>query len=498
MRRLLIANRGEIAVRIARASRERGVVPLAIYSEADLRAVHVRAADAACCVGPPPARDSYLNIDAVMDAARTLNADAVHPGYGFLAENAAFARAVADAGLLFVGPSAEAIAIMGDKTQARARVAAAGVPTIPAIEHLPEDPDEARRAAENLGYPVLIKAAAGGGGKGMRLVREGRDFAAAREAAAREATAAFGDGRLFVERYFERARHVEVQVLADLRGSTIHLGERECSIQRRHQKIVEEAPSPGISAALRKRLANAAIASAQSVGYASAGTVEFLVTDDRQFYFLEMNTRLQVEHPITEWITGVDLVAAQLRIADGEQLWLTQADIRPRGHSIECRVYAEDPTREFLPSPGRIAFMREPQGPGIRIDSGVEEGDEVPVHYDPMLAKLSVWAEDREAARRRMVAALRSYPVLGITTNISYLIDVLEQPAFVEGTTHTQFLDQHLSNWRPSDARLELAAIAAAVYSELAQPANAATEAHQPMASPWQTLGAWRLGGGAR
>ena len=499
MQRVLIANRGEIAVRIARACRELGLTPLAIYSEAERSAAHVRAADAAACVGPPPSRESYLNVAAILDAASALGADAVHPGYGFLAENAAFARAVAAAGLTFVGPSAQAIAAMGDKTRARVLVSATGVPVVPAVDHLADDDEEAQRAADGLGYPALIKAAAGGGGKGMRVVRRAADFTAERAAARREADAAFGDGRLFVERYFERPRHIEVQILADRDGTIIHLGERECSIQRRHQKIVEETPSPGVPAALRRRLTAAAVAVARGVDYTGAGTVEFLVTGDGAFYFLEMNTRLQVEHPITEWVSGVDLVQAQLRIAAGERLWIDQAAVRPRGHAMECRIYAEDPAHEFLPSPGRIALLREPQGPWTRIDSGIASGDEVTVHYDPLLAKLSVWGADREAARRRLSAALRGYAVLGVTTNIPYLLDVLAHPAFAAGATHTQFLDQHLPNWQPRHAQLELAAIAAALHTALVPPVTAGAAGRRAISrSPWQTLGAWRLGSGAR
>jgi len=419
----------------------------------------------------------------------------VHPGYGFLAENAAFASAVGDAGLTFIGPTPETIAAMGDKTRARALVSAAGVPVVPAVEDLPADAAAAQQAADGLGYPLLIKAAAGGGGKGMRIVRAASEFAAAREAAAREALSAFGDGRIFLERYFDRPHHVEVQILADQHGTTVHLGERECSIQRRHQKIIEESPSPVVNAALRDRLTAAAIAAARSVGYANAGTVEFLVTDDGGFYFLEMNTRLQVEHPITEWVTGIDLVHAQLRIAAGERLWFDQAAVQPRGHAIECRIYAEDPAQHFLPSPGRIALLREPQGPGIRVDSGICAGGEVTVHYDPMLAKLSTWAGDRDGARRRLLAALRDYVVIGVTTNIAFLSDVLAQPAFAQGATQTHFLDEHLPNWTPGGAQLESAAIAAALHTALAHAAAVGTGPRTRAPSPWQSLGAWRLGG---
>jgi len=490
-RRVLIANRGEIAVRIARACRELGIAPLAIYSEADRHAPHVRVAERAACVGPASSRESYLNIDAILSAARTLGADAIHPGYGFLSENAAFARAVGNAGLTFIGPSPEAIAAMGDKTRARAIAASAGVPVVPAVEELHGG---AAAAAKQLGYPVLIKAAAGGGGKGMRIVRAADALDAALAAAAREAAAAFGDGRLYLERYFERPRHVEVQVLADQHGAIVHLGERECSIQRRYQKIVEESPSPGVSPALRKRLTAAAIAVARGVGYTNAGTVEFLVTEAGEFYFLEMNTRLQVEHPITEWVSGIDLVHAQIHVAAGEPLRLRQADLVPRGHAIECRIYAEDPAQQFLPSPGRIIRLREPHGPGVRVDSGVSADCDVPVHYDPMLTKLSVWDADREAARTRLLAALREYAVLGVTTNVSFLVAVVAHPEFAAGRTHTHFIEEHLGGWHPPAANLEQAAIAAAVHAALAPTGGAAGTAPQRATSPWQSLGAWRLG----
>ena len=495
IRKLLVPNRGEIAVRIARACRELGIVPLAVYSEADRYAPHVRIAERAACVGPPPSRESYLCVEAILGAAKAMDADAIHPGYGFLSENAAFARAVTDTGLTFIGPSAEVIAAMGDKTRARAIAVESGVPVVPAAEDVASG---AARAAEHLGYPLLIKAAAGGGGKGMRIVRSAGDLDAAFAAAGREATAAFGDGRLFLERYFDRPRHVEVQVLADAHGAVVHLGERECSIQRRYQKIVEESPSPGITPTLRAHLTAAAVAVSQRVGYSNAGTVEFLVTEAGEFYFLEMNTRLQVEHPITEWVSGIDLVHAQIRIAAGEALWLQQRDIAARGHAIECRVYAEDPCQQFLPSPGRIVALREPQGPGVRVDSGIVSGCDVPVHYDPLLAKLSTWGADREAARRRMIAALREYTVLGVTTTVPFLIEVLSHPDFAAGHTHTHFIEQHLAGWHPAAAQVELAALAAAAHAELAPAARNSGAATERAPSPWQTLGPWRQGTGGR
>jgi len=494
-KRILIANRGEIAVRIARACRELGIAPLAVYSEADRVAPHVRVAERAACIGPASSRESYLNIDAILEAARTLGADAIHPGYGFLAENADFARAVGAGGLTFIGPSADAIAAMGDKTKARAIVSAAGVPVVPAVEDFAGGATALRTAAAQLGFPVLIKAAAGGGGKGMRIVRSAAELDDAFAAAGREAAAAFGDPRLYLERYFDRPRHIEVQILADRHNAIVHLGERECSIQRRYQKIIEESPAAILSPALRARLTAAAIAAARSVAYENAGTVEFLVTQAGEFFFLEMNTRLQVEHPVTEWVSGVDLVQAQIRVAAGEPLWLDQAALTPRGHAIECRIYAEDPAQQFLPSPGHIALLREPQGPGVRVDSGIAADYDVPVHYDPLLAKLSVWGADRETARQRLIVALREYAVLGMPTNIAFLIAVAEHPAFAAGDTHTHFISEHLQGWRPSSRHADLAAVAAAVHALLA--AGTAPSAATPKAaSPWQTLGGWRLGRG--
>jgi acetyl-CoA carboxylase biotin carboxylase subunit len=446
-RKVLIANRGEIAIRIARTCRAMNIATVVVYSEADADAPHVQYADEAVCVGPPRSTESYLNIPAIISAALETGADAVHPGFGFLSERAAFAQAVAEAGLTFIGPPAAAVTAMGDKTHARALVVAAGVPVVPAVEDLPADPAAAVAAAETIGYPLLIKAAAGGGGKGMRIVRQADDLPSSMEAAAREAQSAFGDGRVFLERYVERPRHIEVQVLADRHGNIIHLGERECSIQRRHQKIIEESPSPAVDTVLRRRITAAALQAARTINYVNAGTIENLLGADGNFYFLEMNTRLQVEHPVTEWVYGLDLVQEQLRIANGESLWLRQEDVTARGHSIECRVYAENPAFNFAPSPGFITRVAEPQGPGVRVDSGIRSEYDVPMYYDPMLAKVSTWGPDRETARRRMVVALREYVVEGITTNIPFLIDVLEHPAFVAGQTHTHFIPDYFPKW---------------------------------------------------
>jgi acetyl-CoA carboxylase biotin carboxylase subunit len=497
-RKVLIANRGEIAVRIARACRELEIPTVAVYSEADRTAPHVRATDEAVCVGPPPSRESYLNIEAILEAARRVGADAVHPGYGFLSENAPFAHAVREAGLTFVGPPTAAVAAMGDKTAARKTVSAVGVPVAPALEDPPSGERELRVAATNLGYPLLLKAAAGGGGKGMRVVRSEGELAAAFAGAQREAESAFGDGRIFLERYIERPRHIEVQVLADAHGTVLHLGERECSVQRRHQKIVEEAPSPAVDESLRREMTAAAIAAAQSVGYVNAGTVEFLLAEDGRFYFLEMNTRLQVEHPITEWIYGVDLVHAQLRIATGERLWFGQEDVRARGHAIECRVYAEDPAQRFLPSPGRIHSLHEPAGAWVRVDSGVADCFDVPLHYDPMLAKISVWGADRETARRRMISGLSEYAALGITTSVEYLIDLLRHPRFAEGATHTHFIEENMTGWGSAATDVEIAAAAAALHLAVSPAQRRGGPSSTEPDSPWLRLGPWRLGAGTR
>ena len=493
IRRLLVANRGEIALRVIRACRELGIESVAIYSDADANAPHVLAANRAVRVGPAPAAESYLKIPAVIDAARQARADAVHPGYGFLSERATFARACADAGLIFVGPPADAIEAMGSKIGARALMEKAGVPVVPGRAPADQTDSGIAAAAAAIGFPVLIKASAGGGGKGMRAARNDRELAEAAPAARREAQAAFGDGTLYVERLIERPRHVEVQVFADDHGHVVHLFERECSVQRRHQKVIEESPSPALTPGLRERMGAAAVAAARGAGYRNAGTIEFLVEgagDTASFYFLEMNTRLQVEHPVTELVTGTDLVHAQLAVASGGALPWTQADLTQRGHAVECRVYAEDPAGGFLPQAGLLRLYREPSGPGIRIDSGVVEGAEVPVQYDPMLAKLIAWAPSRDAAIARAVAALRDFPILGVRTNIGFLINVLEHPAFRAGDLHTGFIDAHLDKLltRP-EPDANVAAAAAFVRTQPAAATSAASGA--PVADPWTDLGAW-------
>jgi len=493
LRRVLIANRGEIALRVARACREMGIESVAVYSDADRDAPHVLAADRAVHIGPAPARESYLDVEALLAAARAAEADAVHPGYGFLSENAAFARAVADAGLTFVGPKSDVIAAMGDKTGARALAVEAGIPVAPAA--VLEAASDRAAAGAQVGYPLLVKAAGGGGGKGMRVVDGPEGLTDAVDAAQREALGAFGDDRVFLERYFVDPRHIEVQIFADRGGQVVHLGERECSIQRRYQKLIEESPSPFVEPPLRARLTEAAVSLARKVGYENAGTVEFLVTEAGEFYFLEMNTRLQVEHPVTEWVTGIDMVQAQLRIAAGEPLGLRQEDIVASGHAIEGRIYAEDPARGFLPCPAPVTLLRVPEAPWVRFDAGIREGYDVPIHYDPMLAKLSVWGESREAARRRLLGALRDLALLGPQTTVPYLAAVVAHPAFAAGATHTGFLPRHFADWQAPHTRLELAAIAAHLHAEAAAPQRSAGAAAAPTVTAWQTLGGWRLGG---
>jgi acetyl-CoA carboxylase biotin carboxylase subunit len=484
LKKILIANRGEIAVRIIRACRELGVSPVAVYSECDRSALHVRYADEAYAIGPSAPRESYLRIDALIDAAKKSGADGVHPGYGFLAENEDFAAAVRDAGLTFIGPTPEAIETMGSKTAARTAAKRAGVPVVPGTED-PLAPDvadaEVAAAAAAIGYPLLVKAVAGGGGKGMRTVTDAADLSGALRAARSEAGAAFGDAAVYLERRLTRPRHIEVQLLGDAHGTVLPFVERECSIQRRHQKVVEETPSLAVSPALRAAMTAAAASVAKAVGYTNAGTIEFLLDEDGRFYFLEMNTRLQVEHPITEMVTGIDLVRWQIRIARGERLDLDpERLLRPHGHAIECRIYAEDPDNNFLPSPGRIQQLRVPAGPGIRDDSGATAGLDVPIFYDPMISKLVAWAEDRPLAIARMQRALGEYLVTGIKTTVPFFSWLFAQPDFQAGRFHTTYLDEVLKarNGRPfvepSPALEEIAAIAAALEAVMSPSALAA------------------------
>jgi acetyl-CoA carboxylase biotin carboxylase subunit len=477
LRKILVANRGEIAVRILRACRDMELATVAVYSACDRAARHVRMADEAVAIGPDPPTDSYLRIDRLIAAAQATGADAVHPGYGFLSENPRFAAACRDAGLTFIGPSADAITLMGDKTAARVAAIAAGVPVVPgSVGPLGDEAGEAElaRIAGEVGYPVMVKAAAGGGGKGMRVVHEPRELASGVRAARSEARAAFGDPAIYFERRLARPRHVEVQLLGDQYGTVLPFVERECSIQRRHQKVIEESPSPAVSAVLRAELTASAAAIAASVGYTNAGTIEFLLDEDGRFYFLEMNTRLQVEHPVTEAVTGIDLVQWQIRIARGERLLLTPAEtLEPRGHAIECRVYAEDPDAGFLPSPGMITALRVPGGPGIRDDGSVEVGGEVPIFYDALVSKLVAWGADRSQALARMRRALAEYEIRGIRTTLDFFRWLLREPAFVEGRFHTGWLDELLQQRRgtrfsvPEPSLEEVALVAAAIHTAM-------------------------------
>ena len=492
IRRLLIANRGEIALRIIRACREMHIESVAVYSEADRDAPYVDAADHREPIGPAPATASYLNVGAILDAARRSGADAVHPGYGFLSERARFSRACAEAGLTFVGPTPEALERMGSKIAARALMKSAGVPVVPGETPGDQTDSAVAAAVDRIGYPALIKPSAGGGGIGMKVVRGSSDVGDAVQRARREAQAAFGDGTLFVERLIERPRHVEIQIFADSQGGVVHLFERECSIQRRHQKTIEESPCPVLTPALRARMGDAAVAAARAAGYLNAGTVEFLLEgegDQARFYFLEMNARLQVEHPVTECVTGVDLVRAQLLVASGEPLPWTQESLSQRGHAIECRIYAEDPEQNFLPQAGRLVVYQEPSGPGVRVDSGVVEGSEVSVYYDPMLAKMIVSAESRPAAIDRAIAALRQYVVLGIQTNIPFLLAVLQHPRFVAGDLDTGFLDQEGDALR---AMLPQEPLPAALAMAEARQA-ASTRAPELRLDPFDTLRGWDI-----
>jgi acetyl-CoA carboxylase biotin carboxylase subunit len=464
MKRVLIANRGEIALRIIRACHAENLEAVAVYSAADRAAPHVRAADRAVAIGPTPPSQSYLSIERLIAAARDSGAEAIHPGYGFLAERAAFAEAVEAAGLIFVGPPASAIRAMGDKTEARRRMKAAGVPIVPGASAPSADLAAALAAADEIGYPVMVKAAAGGGGKGMRVVNEPEALSGALEAARSEALKAFGDANVYLEKFIERPRHIEIQVLAD-RERTIHLGERECSIQRRHQKLVEEAPSTAVSTDLREKMGAAAVAAARAVGYLGAGTCEFLALDDGSFYFLEMNTRIQVEHPVTELVYGVDLVRDQLRIAGGEAMRAASGSMSPRGWALECRITSEDPGNSFLPSTGRIEYLRVPSGPGVRWDSGVEIGDAVTLYYDSLLAKLIVWAPDRSQAVARMSQALNELVITGVATNQAFHQRLMADPAFRRGEIDIQFLERRsdLMAPEPSPGRIHDLAVAAAL-----------------------------------
>ncbi|HTM88106.1 MAG TPA: acetyl-CoA carboxylase biotin carboxylase subunit [Terriglobales bacterium] len=497
-KKILIANRGEIAVRVMRACRELGIPSVAVYSEVDRASLHVRHADEAYFIGPAAATESYLNMEKILEVARRSGADAIHPGYGFLSENPRFARACQEQGVKFIGPTAEAMELLGSKTRARQAMERAGVPLVPGSSRGLEFA-EAVGVAKEVGYPIMLKAAAGGGGKGMRLVRAGEELRSAFDAARSEAERAFGDGEIYIEKLIENPRHIEMQVLADEHGHTLWLGERECSVQRRHQKVLEESPSPVVDAEMRRRMGEAAVKVAEAGGYTNAGTVEFLVDANKNFYFLEVNTRLQVEHPVTEMVTGLDLVHLQIRIAAGEPLPFHQQEVQLRGHAMECRIYAEDPDNNFFPSPGKITLLLIPGGPGIRRDSGMYEGWSVPLEYDPLLAKLIGYGSDRRQTIMRLRRALHEYFVGGIKTNISLFRRILKNPEFMAGKLDTGFLDRLLASPETDPVKSEhpdIAAIAAGVFALLEQAtatrngsAGARTQPAKNGASGWKQAG---------
>lgn len=499
-KKILIANRGEIAVRIIKACRELGITSVAVYSEVDRISLHVQMADEAVCLGPAPASESYLHMDKIIEAARKTGAEAIHPGYGFLAENSEFCRRCEEEKIIFIGPNSEALDLVGDKVRSRQTMEKAGIPIIPGMKKVPKNMSEFTSEARKIGYPVMIKASAGGGGKGMRIVSSEGDLKPALEAGMREAKSAFGDESIYLEKFIEEPRHVEFQVLADNYGNIVHLFERECSIQRRHQKIIEETPSQALDAALRMKMGETAKKVLKVSGYNNAGTVEFLLDKNRNFYFLEVNARLQVEHPVTELTTGVDLVHQQIHIAVGGRLPFQQDDLEQRGHAIECRIYAEDAANNFLPSAGKILFLKEPKGPGVRHDCGIYTGWDVPIYYDPILAKLIVWAENRDFACQRMISALDDYVILGIKTPIGFLKDIIAHPRFREGTTTTSFIPSYFGDWKEKERdkeRVRLALLAAAFDGfQRTQPRAGISSRKREEVSPWQTLGKWRLGGG--
>jgi len=445
IKKILIANRGEITLRIMRSAKEMGIATVAVYSEADRNSPHVKYADEAVCIGPPPSSQSYLNSDKLIAAAKLTGADAIHPGYGFLSENAAFAQKIEDAGLIFIGPSAHSISVMGSKISAKNAAAQYNIPMVPGTKDAIKDVEEAKAIADKIGYPILLKASAGGGGKGMRIVHSREVFEEEMNRAVSEATAAFGEGSVFIEKYIESPKHIEIQVFGDKKGNVVYLFERECSIQRRYQKVVEEAPSPVVTPELRKQMGEAAVKVAKSCNYYGAGTVEFIMDEKRNFYFLEMNTRLQVEHPVTELITGLDLVKEQIRVAEGEALSFKQEDLQIRGHAIQLRIYAEDPKNNFLPDIGRLVKYRRPQGPGVRVDDGFEEGMDIPIYYDPMIGKLICYGRDREEAITRMIRAIDDYQITGIENTLAFGKFVMQHEEFTSGRFDTHFVKNHFS-----------------------------------------------------
>ncbi|MHA2296429.1 MAG: acetyl-CoA carboxylase biotin carboxylase subunit [Candidatus Hodarchaeales archaeon] len=504
LEKVLIANRGEIAIRIIRACQEMGLESVAIFSDADKDAPYISMVNEAYPLGEASPNASYLNMDLIIDIARESGVEAIHPGYGFLSENNVFARKCLESGIKFIGPPPEVIYKMGDKIEAKKTMSSAGIPILLGYSGEDQNNSYLKRMAKDIGYPIMIKAAAGGGGKGMRIVENPADFATSVEAAKREAKAAFGDSRVFLEKFITKPRHIEFQILGDAHGHVIHLFERECSIQRRHQKIIEETPSSALTPALRLKMGKTAVSAAKAAGYVNAGSVEFLFTSEEEFYFLEVNARLQVEHAITEAVTGIDLVKWQLRIADGQKLTIKQRNVRQRGHAIECRIYAEDPRNQFLPSAGRVHKIKLPQGVNIRHDIGVRSGGEVSTFYDPMIAKLIVYGENRPESIDKMLWALNNYAALGVETNIDFLKECIDHEAFRQGDTYTTFIDEHLSDWLSGVSKAPLEAIlATALFEQLSkessfssfqvtQPVYGIPEEH----SPWKALGRWRLGEG--
>lgn len=490
--KILVANRGEIALRVMRTAKEMGIKTVAVYSEADRNALHVRFADEAVCVGGPKSNESYLRGNVIIQVCKDLGVDAIHPGYGFLSENAGFAKAVQEAGLIFIGPSPEAIELMGSKLAAKAAVAKYNIPMVPGTEEAITDVEEAKQIAQQVGFPILIKASAGGGGKGMRVVDNVESFEEQMQLAVSEATSAFGDGSVFIEKYIGSPRHIEIQVLGDTHGNIVHLFERECSIQRRHQKVIEEAPSAVLTSALREKIGRNAVNVAKACDYVGAGTVEFLLDENKNFYFLEMNTRLQVEHPVTEQITGLDLVKEQILIAEGNALSFGQEDLEINGHSLELRVYAEDPANNFLPDIGKLETYRRPQGLGVRVDDGFEQGMEIPIYYDPMIAKLVTFGKDRQEAIDKMLRAIEEYQITGIETTLPFGTFVLQHEAFVSGDFDTKFIERHFSpdmlDRKPDEGADEIAVALAAMLMEKQKPATtaASSETTATTTSNWR------------
>lgn len=493
----MVANRGEIAVRILRACKELGISTVAVFSDADQSALHVRLADEAVRIGPPEVSHSYLNGEKIISVATETGAEAIHPGYGLLSENAQFAELVELEGMVFIGPSVEAIRIMGDKSLARELMQNTGIPVVPGSKSAIRDIEDALETANSIGYPVLIKSAAGGGGKGMRIAKSGDEIFDMADSAQRESIHSFGDGRLLIERYIPNAHHVEFQILGDQHGHIIHLFERECSVQRRHQKIIEETPSPILDDQLRAKMSESAIRAARAVNYSSTGTIEFLVDPSSgQFYFLEMNTRLQVEHPITELVTGMDLVKWQIRISAGEPIPFSNQDIEATGHAIECRLYAEDPEQRFLPASGKVLHFSAPRGPGIRVDSGIANGDEITVYYDPLIAKIITFSEDRDSAIRKMISALSETVLLGLTSNLRFLQDVLDHPDFKHGKVFTTWVEQNFSDWKQPRCGIEPEILIAAALGETSFFNIAISDQKEEKITPWMISDHFRIGSG--